>query len=124
MSDTSDVLGALATGLAADTRESGRKALEVLESRSPDLFTMSEQTGEDLVATSVGFIDVLLSALRMETDMPWAEHDKRAREHGRLRAAQGVPLESLIDVLAVYRRATLEMIAQPLEGRPHRDEVL
>jgi len=124
MSDTSDLLGALASGLAADTGESGRKALEVLKSRSPDLFVMSEQTGEDLVATSVEYIDVLLASLRPNTDIAWSEHEKRAREHGRLRAAQGVPLESLIDVLAVYRRATIEMIAQPLEGRPHRDEVL
>ncbi len=124
MSDTSDLLGALATGLAADTRESGRKALDVLRSRSPELFVISEQTGEDLVATSVGYIDVLLSSLRTDIDRPWAEYERRAREHGRLRAAQGVPLESLIDVLAVYRRATVEMIAQPLEGQPHRDEVL
>jgi diguanylate cyclase (GGDEF)-like protein len=124
MSDISDLLGALATGLAADTRESGRKALEVLKSRSPELFAMSEQTGEDLVETSVGFIDVLLTSLRTDADMPWHEYDKRARDHGRLRAAQGVPLESLIDVLAVYRRATVEMIAQPMEGKPHRDEVL
>jgi diguanylate cyclase (GGDEF)-like protein len=124
MSDTSDLLGALATGLAADTRESGQKALEVLKSRSPQLFATSEQSGEDLVATSVGFIDVLLSALRTDSELPWSEHDKRAREHGRLRAAQGVPLESLIEVLAVYRRVTLEMIARPLEGRPHRDEVV
>jgi diguanylate cyclase (GGDEF)-like protein len=124
MSDTSDLLGALASGLAADTRESGRKALEVLKSRSPELFEMSEQTGEDLVATSVEYIDVLLGSLRTERDLDWSEQEKRARDHGRLRAAQGVPLESLIDVLAVYRRATIEMIAQPLEGRPHRDEVL
>ena len=124
MSDTSDLLGALATGLAADTRESGRKALEVLKARSPELFAMSEQSGEDLVETSVGFIDVLLTSLRTDSDMPWEEYDRRARDHGRLRAAQGVPLESLIDVLAVYRRATVEMIAQPMEGKPHRDEVL
>jgi diguanylate cyclase (GGDEF)-like protein len=30
----------------------------------------------------------------------------------------------LIDVLAVYRRATIELIALPLEGQPQRDEVL
>jgi len=124
VSDTSDLLGALAAGLAADTHESGRKALDVLRAKSPELFAVSEQTGEDLVATSVTYIDVLLSSLRTASDMPWSEHEKRAREHGRLRAAQGVPLESVIEVLAVYRRATIEMIAQPLEGQPHRDEVL
>jgi diguanylate cyclase (GGDEF)-like protein len=124
MSDASEVLGALAGGLAADTAESGRKTLDVLRARSPELFELSEQTGEDLVATSVGFIDVLLRSLRQDDDLEWPRHDLRAREHGRLRAAQGVPLESLIDVLAVYRRATVELLAQPLEGTPHRDEVL
>ena len=33
-----------------------------------------------------------------------------------MKAAQGVPLETLIDVLAVYRRATIELITQPIEG--------
>src|SRR5579872_1658377 len=121
MSDTSDILAALTAGLAADTAASARKAIDVLRNRSPELFEISEQTGEDLVATSVGFIDVLLGSMRLDSEMPWAEYDKRAREQGRLRAAQGVPLESLIEVLAVYRRATLEMISQPLEGRPRRD---
>jgi len=124
MSDSSEVLGALASGLAADSAESGRKTLDVLRSRSPELLDLSEQTGEDLVATSAGFIDALLASLRPELELPWADYDARAREHGRLRAAQGVRLESLIDVLAVYRRATVELIAQPLEGQPHRDEVL
>jgi diguanylate cyclase (GGDEF)-like protein len=124
MGDSSDILGALASGLAADTSESGRRTLDVLRSRSPDLFVLSEQTGEDLVATSAGFIDALLASLRADIDLPWSRFEARARDHGRLRAAQGVPLESLIDVLAVYRRATIELLAQPLEGQPHRDEVL
>jgi len=124
MSDASDVLGALASGLAADTAESGKKALEVLRARSPELARLSEEAGEDLVATSVSFIDVLLASLRVDEELPWDEFDQRARAHGRLRAAQGLPLESLIEVLAVYRRATLELLAQPLEGKPRSDEVL
>jgi len=124
MSDPSAILGALASGLAADTAESGRKTVDVLRSRSPELFDLSEQTGEDLVATSAGFIDALLASLRADAALPWSAFEARARAHGRLRAAQGVPLESLIDVLAVYRRATIELLSQPLEGQPHRDEVL
>jgi diguanylate cyclase (GGDEF)-like protein len=124
MSDSSEILGALASGLAANTAESGRKTLDVLRSRSPQLIELSEQTEEDLAATSAGFIDALLASLRADVDLPWSEFEVRAREHGRLRSAQGVPLESLIDVLAVYRRATIELLAQPLEGQPHRDEVL
>ena len=124
MSEASYVLGALASGLAADTAESGRKALEVLRARSPALFKLSRQSGEDLVATSASFIDILLASLRVDEELPWNDLDRRARGHGRLRAAQGVPLESLIEVLAVYRRATVELLTHPLEGKPRSDEVL
>src|SRR5487761_944722 len=119
----SDVLGALASGLAADTIESGRKTLEVVRARAPELVLLSEETGEDLVATSAGFIDMLLASLRSDLDLPWAEYDARSRSYGRLRAAQGVPLEALIDVLAVYRRATVELISLPLQDSPRRDEI-
>jgi diguanylate cyclase (GGDEF)-like protein len=119
----SDVLGALASGLAADSIESGRKALEVVRSRSPQLVMLSEETGEDLVATSAGFIDMLLASLRSDVEVPWAEFDQRARSYGRLRAAQAVPLEAVIDVLAVYRRATIELVSLPLQESPRRDEI-
>ena len=118
-----EVLAALASGLAADTIESGKKTLEVVRARSPQLVSLSEDTGEDLVATSAGFIEMLLASLRSDLDLPWAEYDERSRSFGRLRAAQGVPLESLIDVLAVYRRATVELISLPLQRSPRRDEI-
>src|ERR1700716_545088 len=124
MTDAEGVLVALATGLAADTAESGRKTLGVLRNRSPELIELSEQTGEDLVATSAGFIDILLSSLRVDSDPPWEQFEQRARAPGGCGAAQGAPLDPVIDVPPVYRRATVELLATPLEGQPHRDEVL
>jgi diguanylate cyclase (GGDEF)-like protein len=121
---SSDVLTALAIGLAADSARSGRRALEVVRARSPELVSLSEDTGEDLAATSVGLIDILLMSLRSDIDLPWALYEQRARDDGRLRAAQGVPLESVIDMLAVYRRVTIELVAQPLEGGERRDEIV
>lgn len=118
-----EVLAALASGLAADTVESGRKTLDVVRARAPELVSLSEDTGEDLVATSAGFIDMLLTSMRSDLELPWAEYDERSRSYGRVRAAQGVPLESLIDVLAVYRRATIELISMPLQDSPRRDEI-
>ena len=118
-----DVLAALARGLSSDTMESGRKTLEVVRARSPELALLSEETGEDLVATSASFIDMMLASLCSDVELPWAENEQRARSHGRLRAAQGVPLESLIDVLAVYRRATMELVSLPLHNSPRRDEI-
>jgi len=119
----SDVLAALATGLAADTTTSGKKTLEVVRARSPELVMLSEETGEDLAATSAGFIEMMLASLRSDLDLPWPQYEQRSRAYGRLRAAQGVPLESLIDVLAVYRRATIELISMPLHESPRRDEI-
>src|ERR1700687_5913474 len=118
-----DVLAALASGLAADATESGKRTLEVGRARSPELVSISEETGEDLVATSAGFIEMLLAALRSDVELPWTQYEMRSRAFGRLRAAQGIPLESLIDVLAVYRRATTELISRPLQDSPRRDEI-
>ena len=119
-----DLLATLASGLGVDARESGRRALEVVRARSPDLVTISEQTGEDLVATSAGFIEMLLASLSNDTELPWAEYEQRARDYGGSRAAQGLPLESLIDVLAVYRRATVELLSRPIYGKPYYDEII
>ena len=118
-----DVLSSLAAGLAADTGQSGQKTLKVIRARSPEMLRLSEETGEDLIATSAGFIDMLLMSLRSDVELDWSAHETRTREYGRLKAAQGVPLETLIDVLAVYRRATIELITQPIEGSPRRDEI-
>src|SRR5689334_11874829 len=119
-----DVLGTLAGGLGVDSRESGRKALDVVRARSPEFVTLIEQTGEDLVSTSAEFIDMLLASLRGDIDPPWGEFEQRSQDYGRLRAAQGLPLESLIDVLAVYRRATIELLSRPIQGKPHYDEIV
>ncbi len=119
-----DVLATLASGLSVDSTESGRKALEVVRARSPELIAVGEQTGEDLVTTSAGFIDMMLAALRNDVELPWLDFEQRSRDYGRLRAAQGLPLELLIDVLAVYRRATIELLSQPIQGKPHYDEII
>jgi len=118
-----DVLNALAIGLAADTTESGKKALEVVRARSPELLRMSEQTGEDMLASSTRFIDVLLMALRSDIEVPWSQVEQGAREEGRLRAAQGVALEALMDVVSIYRRATIELISAPLDISRRRHEI-
>jgi len=118
-----DILNALAIGLAADTSQSGQKVLAVIRTRSPELLRLSEQTGEDLLATSTNFIDMLLVSLRSDVELPWSEFEQKARDQGRLRAAQGVPLDALIDVVSIYRRATIEMIAAPLDVSRRRDEI-
>lgn len=123
-SHASDVLATLATGLGVDSRASGRKALDVVRARSPELVTLSEEAGEDLVSTSAGFIDMLLASLRNDVDVPWPDFTQRSRDYGKLRAAQGLPLEYLFDLLAVYRRATIELLSGPIHGKAHYDEIM
>jgi len=118
------MLATLASGLSVDATDSGRKAMEVVRARSPELIAIGEQTGEDLVTTSAGFIDMMLAVLRTDVDLPWPDFEQRSRDYGRLRAAQGLPLELLIDVLAVYRRATIELLSRPIQGKPHYDEII
>lgn len=122
--DPGDVLSALAGGLVADVNESGRKTVEVIRGRSPELVRLSEETGDDLVGMSAGFIEMLLSSLRSDVELQWGTYEQRAREYGRLQAAQGTPLETLIDLIAVYRRATIELISRPLHRTPRYDEIL
>jgi diguanylate cyclase (GGDEF)-like protein len=124
MSRQGDVLSSLAAGLAADAPDTGRKTMKVIRARSPELVRLSENTGEDLIATSADFIDILLTSLRTDVEVPWPDYEQRTREFGRLKAAQGVPLETLIDLLAVYRRATIELITQPIEDGTRREEIL
>jgi diguanylate cyclase (GGDEF)-like protein len=122
--DPRDVLGALASGLAADVTESGRKTVEVIRARSPGLVRLNEETGEDLIATFAGFIEMLLAALRTDIEPPWGAYEQKVRDYGRLEAAQGIPLETLIDVVAVFRRATIELLSRPLNGTPRYDEII
>jgi diguanylate cyclase (GGDEF)-like protein len=119
-----EVLATLASGLGVDSIKSGRKALEVVRMRAPELVTLSEQTGEDFAAVSVGFIEMMLTSLRPDVELPWSTFEQRSSDHGRLRAAQGIPLESLIDVLAIYRRATIELLTGPIQGKPRYDEIV
>lgn len=122
--DPGDVLGALASGLAADVTESGRKAVDVMRSRSPELVRLGEEAGEDLIGMSAGFIEMLLESLRTDVELQWSMHEQKARDYGRMQAAQGIPLETLIDLVAVYRRATVELLTRPLNGTPRYDEII
>jgi len=118
-----DILNSLAVGLAADSAQTGRKTLTVIRARSPEFVRLSEDTGEDLIATSGRFIDMLLTSLRSDLELPWSDYERRVRDYGQLKAAQGVPLDTVLDMLAVYRRATIELITQPIEGTRGRDEI-
>jgi GGDEF domain-containing protein len=119
-----DVLAALIGELAVDPVDLGGRTLEVLRARSPELVRGSDKSGKDPLATAAGFMEMLLQSLQSDFNLRWKESDRTSREYGRARAAQGVPLETLIDELAVYRRATIELISGRLQDSPRRDEIV
>src|SRR5260370_17278872 len=95
MTSHGDVLSVLAAGLAADAPETGRKSLKVIRARSPDLVRLSEGTGEDLIATSADFIDILLTSLRTDVEVPCPGYEQPTRESGPPKAPHSVPPETL-----------------------------
>jgi diguanylate cyclase (GGDEF)-like protein len=118
-----DVLEALAIGLAVEVADTGRRVHEVIKVRSPELVRAAEESGEDLAVTSASFMDILVASLTGDVEVTWVDQAMRWREYGRMKAAQGVPLETLIDVLAIYRRATVELVMRPIEGTERGDEI-
>ncbi len=117
------VLSALAAGLSADVADVASKSLDVIRVRSPDLVRHSDEAGEDMMVSATDFIQMLLTSLQTEVEQNWEELERKTRDYGRAKAAQGAPLETLLDVFAAYRRATVELITRPLEGSPRRDEI-
>jgi hypothetical protein len=119
-----EMLSALVDELEVDPTDLGTRTLRVWRARSPGLVAQSEERGENPVATATRFMEMLLDCLRSDSELNWSECEQSSREYGRLRARQAVPLESLIGELAVYRRATMELISNPLLESSRRDEIV
>jgi len=119
-----EMLSALVDELEVDPADLGMRPLRVWRARSPRLVAQIEDRGEDPVATATRFMEMLLGCLRSDSQLNWSECERSSREYGRLRARQVVPLESLIGELAVYRRATMELISNPLLESSRRDEIV
>jgi hypothetical protein len=119
-----ETLSRLVDELEEDPAELARRALKVWRARSPALALQSKKRGESPVATATELIVILLGSLQSDTQLGWSDWEQRSREYGRLRARQAVPLESLLDELAVYRRATIELISTRLQENPGRDGMM
>ena len=121
----SDLLGELADKLAANVSESGLVAAESVRAIEPELLKLRHETGVDeLVEASVRFLEVLFRSLRPDSKVPWHEYYTAAREFSQRYAEKGVPLESLMEGLAVFRRSVLARVTEELAGNEYADEVL
>src|SRR6266513_1751648 len=63
-------------------------------------------------------------AVRLDSKVPWPEYYTQAREFARRYAEKGVPLESLMEGLAVFRRTVVARVIEALGESPYADEVM
>jgi diguanylate cyclase (GGDEF)-like protein len=121
----SDLLSELADRLSANVAESGLVAAESVRAIEPDLLkTHKDGTVDELVKTSVAFLEILFRSLRPDSRVPWHEYYTVAREASKRYAEKGVPLESLMEGLAVFRRSVVARVTDELGGSEYADEVL
>jgi diguanylate cyclase (GGDEF)-like protein len=121
----SDLLSELSDRLAANVSESGIVAAESVRAIEPEILKMQRDGSVDeLVDASIRFLEVLFRSLRPDSKVPWHEYYTAAREFSQRYAEKGVPLESLMEGLAVFRRSVVARVTEEVGGSEYADEVL
>ena len=88
----SELLSELADRLSADSRDSGQVVAESVRTLEPELLRMQKDGAsiDDLVRTSVGFLEILFRSLRADSRVPWQQYYTLAREASRRYAEIGM----------------------------------
>src|ERR1043166_2451684 len=121
----SDLLTEIADRLPAAASDSGIGAAEAITAIEPELLKgYKDGTQDELVAMSTRFLRALFSSLRPDSNLPWPDYYTQARDYARRYAEKGVPLESLIEGLAVFRRTITTRVNEQVGDSPYGDEVL
>lgn len=121
----SDLLSGVAERLSEDATQSGMVAAEAVRAIEPELLKgYKDGSLDELVTMSVAFHRALFKSLRPDSNLPWSEYYTIAREASRRYAEKGVPLESLMEGLAVFRRSVLARVTDEMGDSPYADEAL
>jgi diguanylate cyclase (GGDEF)-like protein len=100
-------------------------AAEAVRAIEPEILKrQSTDADDELVKTSVAFLQVLFRSLKPEAKLPLNEYYTQARQEARRYAEKGVPLDSLIEGLNVFRRSVIARITEEVKGNDYADEVL
>jgi len=121
----SDLLGALSDRLTADMGDTGASTADVVREAVPEL-VMAQPEGftEMPIRSSAQFLEALFRSLRIDSTVPWPEYFVLAREASRRYAEKGIPLESLMQAMAIFRRAVIARITAEISNSPYADEVV
>ena len=121
----SDLLAEVAGRLSSNSSNSGLVVAEAVRAVEPELLKGYKDGSLDEVAEmAVRFLQALFQALRPDSNLPWHEYYTQAREYARRYAEKGVPLESLIEGLAIFRRTVLARVTEQLGDNQYADEAL
>jgi diguanylate cyclase (GGDEF)-like protein len=121
----SDLLSELADRLPADAGESGLVVAESVRSLAPEI--LKAQKGgsvDELVKISIKFLELLFRSLRTDPGVPWIEYYGVAREASRRYAEKGIPLEAMMEGLAIFRRTVIARVTDEVAGSELSDEVI
>src|SRR5260370_13093668 len=105
-------------------RDSGQVVAESVVTLEPELLRAQHDGAsiDELVRTSVGFLEILFRSLRADSRVPWQQYYTLARETSRRYAEKGIPLESVLEGLAVFRRPTLARVTERMMGNEHPEQ--
>src|SRR2546427_2199979 len=121
----SDLLAEVADRLSTDATQSGMVVAEAVRAIEPELLKgYKDGTIDELVNMSINFLRALFRSLRPDSKLPWPEYYTQAREYARRYAEKGVPLESLMEGLAIFRRTVVARVTEEVGESPYADEVL
>src|SRR2546430_11831073 len=121
----SDMLAEVADRLSEDATQSGVVAAEAITAIEPELLKgYKDGSRDELVTMSTNFLRALFRSLRPDSNLPWPEYYTQAREYAHRYAEKGVPLESLIEGLAVFRRTVASRVNEEVGESPYADQVL
>src|SRR5437879_9694495 len=121
----SDLLAEVADRLSTDATQSAIVVSEAKRAIEPELLKgYKNGTIDELVNMSISFLRALFRSLRPDSKLPWPEYYTQAREYARRYAEKGVPLESLMEGLAIFRRTVMARVTDEMGESPYADEVL
>src|SRR4029077_15111812 len=100
----SDLLSELSNRLSAEAGESALVAAESIRALAPEILKVEQDgSGDELLRSSVRFLELLFRSLDSEARVPWSEYYGIARDASRRYAEMGIPLEALMDGLLHLR---------------------
>src|SRR5438094_4166483 len=121
----SDLLGALSDRLTGDMGDTGASTADVVREAVPEL-VMAQPEGftEMPIRSSAQFLEALFRSLRIDSTVPWPEYFVLAREASRRYAEKGIPLESLMQAMAIFRRPRTARNAARISHNPQPLQVV